>query len=78
MPSALEVLVEIIKHGDSEAARVGAADKILDRALGKAPQHTDINGVASHRDRLPIGARNSRSLGSVRCATGLARLHTTR
>ena len=38
----LEVLVEIAEHGESEAARVSAADKILDRALGKAPQHIDI------------------------------------
>jgi hypothetical protein len=38
---ALEVLVEIMEHGESEAARVRAAEKILDRALGKAPQHID-------------------------------------
>ncbi len=38
---ALEVLAEIMEHGDSEAARVSAAEKILDRALGKAPQHID-------------------------------------
>ena len=42
---ALEVLVESMEHGESEAARVGAADKILDRALGKAPQRTDITAL---------------------------------
>ena len=38
---ALEVLLEIMEHGESGAARVSAAGKILDRALGKAPQHID-------------------------------------
>jgi hypothetical protein len=37
---ALDVLAEIMKHGESEAARISAAEKILDRALGK-PQHID-------------------------------------
>jgi hypothetical protein len=32
----LEILYEIAEHGESEAARVSAADKILDRALGKS------------------------------------------
>jgi hypothetical protein len=38
---AIEVLAEIMEHGESEAARISAAEKILDRALGKAPQHID-------------------------------------
>ena len=42
---ALEVLVEIMEHGESEAARVSAAAKILDRALGKAPQHIDTTAL---------------------------------
>ncbi len=41
----LEVLVEIAEHGESEAARVSAADKVLDRALGKAPAHIDITAL---------------------------------
>jgi hypothetical protein len=41
----LEILVEIAEHGQSETARVSAADKILDRALGKAPQHVDVTAL---------------------------------
>lgn len=35
---AIKTLVEICQSGESEAARVNAADKLLDRAYGKAPQ----------------------------------------
>ena len=38
----LDVLVHIAKYGESESARVTAADKVLDRAMGKAPQHIDV------------------------------------
>jgi hypothetical protein len=41
----LEILVEIAEHGESASARVSAAGKILDRALGKAPQHVDISAL---------------------------------
>jgi hypothetical protein len=44
---ALDTLVAIMREGDSDAARASAADKILDRALGKhlditAMRHTEI------------------------------------
>jgi hypothetical protein len=42
---AIEVLVEIMERGESETARVSAANKILDRALGKAPKHIDITAL---------------------------------
>lgn len=35
---ALDTFAAIMKGGESEAARVAAADKILDRGHGKAPQ----------------------------------------
>jgi hypothetical protein len=35
---ALETLAHVMRTGDSEAARVAAADKLLDRGHGKAPQ----------------------------------------
>ena len=41
----LEILVHIAEHGESEAARVAAADKVIDRALGKAPQHMDVTAL---------------------------------
>jgi hypothetical protein len=36
--TALAVLVEVAQHGQSEAARVSAANAILDRGYGKARQ----------------------------------------
>jgi hypothetical protein len=41
----LEVLVDIALNGESEAARVAAADKVIDRAMGKAPQHVDVTAL---------------------------------
>jgi hypothetical protein len=42
---AIDTLVAIMRKGDTDAARVSAADKILDRALGKAPMHVDITAI---------------------------------
>ena len=42
---AIEVVVEIMERGESETARVSAAGKILDRALGKAPMDVDITAL---------------------------------
>ena len=42
----LDVLVEVAKDVEApEAARVSAASKILDRALGKAPEHVDVTAL---------------------------------
>ena len=41
----LDVLVHIAKYGESETARVSAADKVIDRAMGKAPQHIDVTAL---------------------------------
>jgi hypothetical protein len=41
----LEVLVDIALNGESEAARVAAAGKVIDRAMGKAPQHVDVTAL---------------------------------
>lgn len=35
---AIDTLAEIMRDGDTHAARAMAADKLLDRAWGKAPQ----------------------------------------
>lgn len=45
--TALQVLVDVAKKGESESARVAAANAILDRAYGKPSQsheHTGRNG----------------------------------
>ncbi|MFB0490201.1 hypothetical protein ABIE45_002787 [Methylobacterium sp. OAE515] len=41
---ALQVLVQIATEGESEAARVAAANAILDRAYGKPTQPIDGDG----------------------------------
>jgi hypothetical protein len=43
---ALDVLVEVAEDVEAPAAaRVSAAAKILDRALGKAPEHVDVTAL---------------------------------
>ena len=42
----LDVLVNIALDDQApHAARVAAADKVIDRAMGKAPQHIDTSAV---------------------------------
>lgn len=43
VPAALLALVEVAEKG-SDAARVSAANSILDRAFGKAPQAVELSG----------------------------------
>ncbi len=46
----LDVLVEVAKDVEApEAARVSAAGKVLDRALGKAPGHGEIRQALINR-----------------------------
>lgn len=45
-PSAMKALAEIAARGESEAARVSAANAILDRAYGKPAQAVTIGGDA--------------------------------
>lgn len=40
---ALEVLAQIMKAGESEAARVAAANSILDRGHGRPKQFMDVD-----------------------------------
>ena len=41
-PQALETLAQIALGGESEAARVSAANSLLDRAYGKPKQAVDV------------------------------------
>ncbi|MBB4642358.1 hypothetical protein HNQ99_002683 [Rhizorhapis suberifaciens] len=47
---AVKALVEVMESGESEAARVSAANAILDRAYGKPSQSVEHSGV----DGAPI------------------------
>lgn len=42
--TALSALVQIATQGESESARVAAANALLDRAYGKPTQSTEISG----------------------------------
>ena len=43
-PLAIGVLVEIAKDSDKDAARVSAANSLLDRGFGKPSQHVEVSG----------------------------------
>lgn len=58
--TALGVLVEIAKRSDSDAARVSAANAILDRAYGKPPQALDHR--SSDGSMSPMDARSWREV----------------
>ena len=52
-PMALETLAHVARNGESETARVMAADKLLDRAYGKPAQINEHGGI----DGAPIEHR---------------------
>lgn len=57
--TALMTLVKIARDGESEAARVSAANAILDRGFGKPPQaleHTGKDGGPIEFDRVKSDA----------------------
>jgi hypothetical protein len=42
---ALDGMIDLMRNAENEGVRLQAMDKILDRALGKAPQHTDATAI---------------------------------
>ena len=56
----IDTLVHIMDHGESETARIMAADKILDRSFGKAPAHIDITALR-HTDIVYRSAEELRA-----------------
>jgi hypothetical protein len=53
---AVATLAQIMRTGESEAAKVAASNSILDRAFGKAPQaHTGENGSGPVKHEMRIG-----------------------
>jgi hypothetical protein len=42
---ALNGMIDLMRNAESEAVRLKAMDKILDRALGKAPLHIDVTAL---------------------------------
>ncbi len=41
----LDIMVDLAHHAKNEAVRLAAADKVIDRAMGKAPAHIDITAM---------------------------------
>jgi hypothetical protein len=41
----LDRMVDLARNAQSEAVRLAAQNSIIDRALGKAPQHIDVSAV---------------------------------
>lgn len=59
---ALNTLVEIMsKDSAPEAARVAAANSLLDRGWGKAVQHTEVEVTRRYVARLPEKAADSKT-----------------
>lgn len=52
---ALETLAQIMKAGESEAARVAAANSILDRGFGKPRQSMDLDAQADVNIEIVTG-----------------------
>lgn len=60
-PQALKTLVDIARNGKQEAARVAAANALLDRAYGKPPQALEHTG----KDGGPVQVIISRDDATV-------------
>ena len=56
---ALGVLVQIAQGGESEAARVSAANAILDRAYGKPMQAHEVGGAGGGAIQVVIESRDA-------------------
>ena len=56
----LEILVNLAETAQSEGVRMTAADKVIDRAIGKAPQHFDIS-AKRHTDIVYRSAEELRA-----------------
>ena len=56
----MAIMVDIAVNGTSEAVRLAAADKVIDRAMGKAPAHIDITAMR-HTDIVYQSAEELRA-----------------
>ena len=64
-PKALQTLAEIAATGQSEAARVSAANALLDRAYGRPPQSVEHTGDGGG----PIKAQVTLDVGKLSTTT---------
>lgn len=52
--TAMKALVAIVTSGQSEAAVIAAANAILDRGYGKAPQSLEVSGPGGNPVRVDL------------------------
>lgn len=60
-PDALKALVSVMKRGKSDAARVAAANSILDRAYGKPVQAVEHSGTDGDPIKITLAEIQSRT-----------------
>jgi hypothetical protein len=68
---AVEALVDVMREGDSDAARVAAAKQILDRGWGQAPQTIAVQPVEAPLD---LSEMNNEQIEAIRTLRALAPL----
>ena len=56
----LAIMVDLAYHAKNETVRLAAADKVIDRAMGKAPAHIDITAMR-HTDIVYQSAEELRA-----------------
>lgn len=68
---AVEALVEVMREGDSDSARVAAAKHILDRGWGQAPQTIAVKPV---EEDLDLSGMSDEQIEAIRTLRTLAPL----
>jgi hypothetical protein len=64
---AVDVLVNIMRNGKSEAARIAASCAILDRCYGRPPAQVDVN----RRSEVEVTVRSIAELRAAALADGI-------
>lgn len=63
---AVEVLAQIMSDPEAPpAARVAAADKLLDRAIGKSKQEVEVSTEVAYVDKAALDARYERNMAKT-------------
>ena len=68
---AVETLVDVMRNGDTSSARVAAADKILNRGWGQAPQTISITETVEAPDLSQMSDEQLEALETLRSLTPL-------
>lgn len=63
---AVETLVDVMRNGDTSSARVAAADKILNRGWGAAPQTITITEEPSAIDLAKLSDEQIEVIATIR------------